>query len=111
MLWSFDKAIEDIYEPGDNMAVDFDIALNLGLGLYTLAVAVPGDATHLMNNYDSWDKVIGFQIVPSPEPAPQPARWHAPDFTEQAALSDGYNDLAGREEGTRAGLDNLDAEL
>ena len=32
-------------------------------------------------------------------------------FTEQAALSDGYNDLAGREEGTRAGLDNLDAEL
>ena len=30
---------------------------------------------------------------------------------EQAALSDGYNDLAGREEGTRAGLDNLDAEL
>jgi hypothetical protein len=32
-------------------------------------------------------------------------------FTEQAALSDGYNDLAGREEGTLAGLDNLDAEL
>jgi hypothetical protein len=31
-------------------------------------------------------------------------------FTEQAALSDGYNDLAGREEGTLAGLDNLDAE-
>jgi uncharacterized protein YndB with AHSA1/START domain len=32
-------------------------------------------------------------------------------FTEQAALLDGYNDLAGRVEGTRAGLDNLDAEL
>ena len=32
-------------------------------------------------------------------------------FTEQAAFLDGYNDLAGREEGTRAGLDNLDAEL
>jgi hypothetical protein len=26
-------------------------------------------------------------------------------------LSDGYNDQAGREESTRAGLDNLDAEL
>jgi hypothetical protein len=32
-------------------------------------------------------------------------------FTEQAAFLDGYNDLAEREEGTRAGLDNLDAEL
>ena len=32
-------------------------------------------------------------------------------FTEQAAFLDGYNDLAGREEGTRAGLGNLDAEL
>ena len=24
--------------------------------------------THLVNNYDWWDKVIGFQIVPGPEP-------------------------------------------
>ena len=32
-------------------------------------------------------------------------------FTEQAAFLDGYNDLAGREEGTRVGLDNLDVEL
>jgi len=32
-------------------------------------------------------------------------------FTEQAAFLDGYNDLAGLEEGTRAGLDDLDAEL
>jgi hypothetical protein len=32
-------------------------------------------------------------------------------FTEQAAFLDGYNDRVGREEGTRAGLDNLDAEL
>ena len=32
-------------------------------------------------------------------------------FTEHAALSDGYNELAGRAEGTRVGLDNLDAEL
>jgi uncharacterized protein YndB with AHSA1/START domain len=32
-------------------------------------------------------------------------------FTEQASFLDGYNDLAGREERTRVGLDNLDAEL
>jgi hypothetical protein len=32
-------------------------------------------------------------------------------FTERTAFLDGYNDLAGRVEGTRAGLDDLDAEL
>lgn len=32
-------------------------------------------------------------------------------FTEQGAFLDGYDDVAGREEGTRIGLDNLDAEL
>jgi hypothetical protein len=32
-------------------------------------------------------------------------------FTEQAAFLGGYNDLAGREEGTRVALDNLDVEL
>jgi hypothetical protein len=25
------------------------------------------DATHLANNYDWWDKVIGFEIVPGSE--------------------------------------------
>jgi lipopolysaccharide transport system ATP-binding protein len=60
--------VEDTYEAGDEMTVDFDIALNLGAGAYTLTVAVHGDATHLLNNYDWWDKVIGFQIVPGPQP-------------------------------------------
>ena len=60
--------IEETYEPGDEMTVDFDIQLNLGVGTYTLTVAVHSDATHLVNNYDWWDKVIGFQIVPGPEP-------------------------------------------
>ena len=32
-------------------------------------------------------------------------------FTEQVTFLDGYDDPAGREEGTRIGLDNLDAEL
>lgn len=32
-------------------------------------------------------------------------------FTEQGAFLDGYDDVAGREEGTRIGLENLDAEL
>ena len=32
-------------------------------------------------------------------------------FTEQGSFLDGYEDIAGREEGTRIGLDNLDKEL
>jgi uncharacterized protein YndB with AHSA1/START domain len=32
-------------------------------------------------------------------------------FTEQGAFLDGYDDVAGREEGTRIGLENLDKEL
>ena len=60
--------IEGTYEPGDEMAADFDVQLNLGAGAYTVTVAVHSDATHLVNNYDWWDKVIGFQVVPGPEP-------------------------------------------
>jgi len=32
-------------------------------------------------------------------------------FTEQGVFLDGYDDIAGREEGTRIGLDNLDRRL
>jgi len=60
--------IEGTYEPGEEMTVDFDIQLNLGVGGYTLTAAVHSDATHLVNNYDWWDKVIGFQILPGPAP-------------------------------------------
>jgi len=60
--------IEGTYEPGEEMTVDFDIQLNLGVGSYTLTAAVHSDATHLASNYDWWDKVIGFRVLPGPEP-------------------------------------------
>ena len=60
--------IEGAYGPGEELAVAFDIHLNLGVGPYTLTAAVHSDATHLAKNYDWWDKVIGFQIVPGREP-------------------------------------------
>ena len=67
--------IEGTFEPGDEMAVDFDIQLNLGVGTYTLTVAVHTQATHLVNNYDWWDKVIGFQVVPGSEPHFDGSAW------------------------------------
>lgn len=57
------------YGPGDELAVGFDLHLNLGAGAYTLTVAVHSAATHLANNYDWWDKVIAFEIVPGAHPA------------------------------------------
>jgi lipopolysaccharide transport system ATP-binding protein len=60
--------IEKPCEPGDEVTVDFEVQLSLGPGVYTLTVAVHSDATHLVNNYDWWDKVIGFEVVPGAEP-------------------------------------------
>jgi lipopolysaccharide transport system ATP-binding protein len=60
--------IQGTYEPGEALLVTFDIPLNLGPGTYTLTVAVHSDASHLVDNYDWWDKVIGFEIVAGPEP-------------------------------------------
>jgi lipopolysaccharide transport system ATP-binding protein len=60
--------IEEPCAPDEEVTVEFEARLNLGPGVYTLTVAVHGDATHLVNNYDWWDKVIGFEIVPGPEP-------------------------------------------
>jgi lipopolysaccharide transport system ATP-binding protein len=60
--------IQGTYEPGEEVAAEFDVPLNLGAGTYTVTVAVHSGASHLVDNYDWWDKVIGFQIVPGPEP-------------------------------------------
>lgn len=60
--------IEGSYEAGDELEVGFELPLNLGLGRYTLTVAVHSHATHLLNNYDWWDRVIEFEVVPGPQP-------------------------------------------
>lgn len=60
--------LEGTYGPGDDLAVSFDLQLNLGAGPYTLTVAVHSSATHLADNYDWWDKVIAFEIVPGGQP-------------------------------------------
>jgi lipopolysaccharide transport system ATP-binding protein len=73
--------IDAAFAPGDEITLRCDLQLNLGVGTYTLTIAVHSDATHLANNYDWWDKVIGFKVVPGPEPmfigsAWLPVRFH-----------------------------------
>jgi lipopolysaccharide transport system ATP-binding protein len=60
--------IRGSYGPCDELLVDYEAQLNLGPGAYTLTAAVHTDASHLINTYDWWDKVIGFEVVPGPEP-------------------------------------------
>jgi len=60
--------ISGTYGAGEVLVADFEVPLNLGTGTYTLTVAVHGDATHLVDNYDWWDKVIAFEVVPGSQP-------------------------------------------
>jgi lipopolysaccharide transport system ATP-binding protein len=60
--------IKEAYERGDTLRAEFEVSLNLGAGTYTLTVAVHSGAGHLVDNYDWWDKVIAFEMVPGPEP-------------------------------------------
>ena len=60
--------IEATYAPGEVLRADVEVPLNLGPGAYTLTVALHSGASHVADNYDWWDKVIGFEIVRGPEP-------------------------------------------
>jgi homopolymeric O-antigen transport system ATP-binding protein len=60
--------IDEAFEAGDELEVEFEIDLNLGVGTYTLTVAVHSHTTHLVDNYDWWDKVIAFEMLPGPPP-------------------------------------------
>jgi lipopolysaccharide transport system ATP-binding protein len=61
--------IAETYGAGDELEVAFEVDLNLGPGQYTLTVAVHGQATHLVENYDWWDKVLAFEMMPGPPPS------------------------------------------
>jgi hypothetical protein len=60
------------------LVVEFDVDLNIGVGEYTLTVAVHRDATHAVTNYDWWDKVIALQIVPRHRAVPWAPRGARP---------------------------------
>jgi lipopolysaccharide transport system ATP-binding protein len=51
-------------KPGEILEARFEAELNLGYGNYSLSVAVHARQTHLEGNYDWWDQVLVFQVVP-----------------------------------------------
>jgi lipopolysaccharide transport system ATP-binding protein len=54
---------------GEQITANFSIQLNLGQGTYSLCVAVHSGVTHLVQNFDWWDQILVFQIIPNNSPA------------------------------------------
>ena len=54
---------------GDRLDVDFSLPLNVGVGNYSLCVAVHGGDSHLEENCDWWDRCLAIQVIPGSGPA------------------------------------------
>ena len=53
---------------GESFVAEFELPLRSGVGSYALTVALHAGATHVEGNYDWWDEVVTFQVVPGGEP-------------------------------------------
>jgi lipopolysaccharide transport system ATP-binding protein len=47
----------------------FSLPVNLGVGHYSLTVAVHAGETHVQGNYDWWEHAHTLQVVPGPQPS------------------------------------------
>jgi lipopolysaccharide transport system ATP-binding protein len=56
-----------VVPPGSRFRATFELPANLGVGNYSLTVALHAGAVHLEGNYDWWDQVTVFQVLPGPE--------------------------------------------
>jgi lipopolysaccharide transport system ATP-binding protein len=54
---------------GDSFNFDFTVTLNLGVGNYSICVAVHGGDTHLEENCDWWDMCLAIQIIAGEGPS------------------------------------------
>jgi len=53
---------------GEGFEAEFELPLAIGVGSYSLTIALHVGATHVEGNYDWWDEVTTFQVVPGSEP-------------------------------------------
>lgn len=53
---------------GEPFAAEFEVPLQIGVGSYAVTVALHVGASHVEGNYDWWDEVATFQVVPGSEP-------------------------------------------
>ncbi len=70
--------------PGERLAVEFSFAsLDLGVGSYSITMALHTGRSHIDANFDWWDRALVFQVVPGDGPLTTgvcvldvAARWH-----------------------------------
>ncbi len=54
---------------GDSLDVDFTLPLNIGVGNYSVCVAVHAGESHLEGNCDWWDQCLVLQVIAGEEPS------------------------------------------
>lgn len=60
---------QDSMTAGDRMTLDFRFtALNVGVGSYSITVALHARDTHTTANYDWWDRALVFQVTAGDQP-------------------------------------------
>lgn len=72
------------FASGERAIVEFAVeSLTLGIGSYSLSVALHRGMAHTAGNFDWWDKALVFQVVPGEGPSgigvcslPVTAQWH-----------------------------------
>lgn len=66
--WHHGQSLRSI-QGGSRVQAEFAIpSLNLGIGNYSLTVALHANDTHVSNNFDWWDRALVFQVTPSELP-------------------------------------------
>ena len=58
----YDKVIENV-SAGDKLEISFRFSMNLGVGSYSIAVAMHADDTHISANYEWKDNALVFNVV------------------------------------------------
>src|SRR3990167_1764222 len=60
----YSNPINKVIKKGEHLEAIFSLPMNLGLGNYSLTVAIHSHTSHLANNFDWWDRALVFQVVP-----------------------------------------------
>lgn len=60
--------IRRVVKGGEQLQVIFSLPLNIGIGSYSLTVAIHASDTHISENFDWWDQALIFEIVPGSQP-------------------------------------------
>jgi len=59
------KLFEPLVRSGETLCATFSVRLDLGVGSYSISLAVHTDRSHVEQNFDWWDRALVFEVVPN----------------------------------------------